>query len=92
MKAQDAVRHAISASGKSQAGISKSIGKTRNYVNALITQADNTGGTLGCDTVAGIASACDYALVLLPKGTEPPGSLVIDSPKKKRGAAPDKAE
>ncbi|MEG0376522.1 MAG: hypothetical protein RR505_09655 [Raoultibacter sp.] len=79
MKAQDAVRHAISESGKTQAGVSKSIGKTRNYVNALVNQADTTGGTLGCETVAGIADACDYALVLLPKGTEPPGSLVIGS-------------
>lgn len=80
MKAQDAVRHAIAESGNSQAGVSKSIGKTRNYVNALVSQADTTGGTLGCETVAGIAEACDYALVLLPKGTEPPGSLVIGSP------------
>lgn len=80
MKAQDAVRHAITVSGKSQSGVSKSIGKTRNYVNALVSQADATGGTLGCDTVAGIAVACDYALVLLPKGSEPPGSLVIDPP------------
>lgn len=82
MKAQDAVRKAISSAGKSQSGVSKSVGKTRNYVNALVTQADNTGGSLGCDTVAGIASACDYALVLLPKGTEPPGSLVIDPPER----------
>ncbi len=82
MKAQDALRVAISSSGKSQAGISKSIGKTRNYVNAQVTQADNTGGTLECGTVAGIASACDYALVLGPKGSEPPDSLVIDPPEK----------
>lgn len=82
MKAQDALREAISSSGKSQAGISKSIGKTRNYVNALVTQADATGGTLECGTVAGIANACDYALVLIPRGTEPPGSLVIDPPAK----------
>lgn len=89
MKAQDAVRHAISVSGKSQSGVSKSIGKTRNYVNALVSQADNTGGTLGCDTVAGIASACDYALVLLPKDTVPEGSLVIDPPDKNRRVSSD---
>ena len=79
MKAQDAIRQVIATSGNSQAGVSKSIGKTRNYVNALVAQADTTGGTLGCETVAGIAAACDYALVLLPKGSEPPGALFIDT-------------
>lgn len=78
VKAQDAVRKALETSGMSQSGASKAIGKTRNYVNAVVSQADATGGTLGCDTVAAIAGACGYSLALLPAGTEAPGAIVID--------------
>lgn len=80
MKAQEAVRKIIANSGKSQAGVSKAMGKTRNYVNAIVTQADSTGGTLGCETLAGIASACGYSLAVMPAGDVPSSALVIDPP------------
>ncbi len=81
MKAQDAIKEVVTASGKSQAGVSKAVGKTRNYVNALVAQADATGGTLGCDTVAGIADACGYSLAVIPHADVPGSALVIDPPK-----------
>lgn len=82
MKAQDIVREVISVSGMSQAGVSKNVGKTRNYVNALVTQADATGGSLGCDTLAAMLDVCGYALVALPRPDVPDSALVIDPPRK----------
>lgn len=80
MKIQEAIRTAIGSSGNTQAGVSKSVGKTRNYVNAALHQADVNEGTIGCDKAAAMLNVCGYSLVAIPKGTEPPGSLVIDPP------------
>lgn len=80
MKAQEAVREIIANSGISQAGVSKAMGKTRNYVNAIVTQADSTGGTLGCETLAGIAGVCGYSLAVMPAADVPSSALVIDPP------------
>lgn len=78
MKAQDAIRSALDRSGMSQSGASKALGKSRNYVNSLLTQADSTGGTIGCDTAASILGACGYSLTAIPNGEEPPEAITID--------------
>lgn len=80
MKAQDAIRKALENAGESQASASGKLGKSRNYVNSLLAQADATGGTIGCDTAAAMLGVCGYSLAAMPKGEEPSGALVIDPP------------
>ena len=78
MDTVDAVRKAVDASGKSMRAVSEELGRSSNYVYSSLEQSARKGGGLHSATLAGIAGVCGYSLALVPKGKEPPGSLVID--------------
>lgn len=62
MQVMDAVRHIISSSGKGGYGLSKELGKSRSYVSVLLRAGD-----VKATTLATIAHACGYDLVLVQR-------------------------
>lgn len=80
MDTLQAVRSAVKESGNSMRGVSEAIGRTPNYLNSTVRRSELSGGGLNSPTLARVADTCGYSLALIPKGTEPPGALVIDPP------------
>ena len=74
MYAMDAVRACASKCGKSLYRVSLDMGKSRQYVNSVITQ----GSTPKADTLARMLDVCGYELVALPKGDRPKTGIKID--------------
>lgn len=60
MDAKEAVRRMVEASGRSASDVSRSIGKSRNYIGVLIAQ----GSDPRTRNLARIAHECGYRLVL----------------------------
>ncbi len=78
MKAHEALKQVLAESGNTPATISLRVGKTRNYISALLAQAERTGGSLTCSTLSSLADACNYSLVLVPKGCEVAGAIPVE--------------
>ena len=75
LNAKQAFRTIADASGLSRRALSAALGKTDNYISALLSQ----GRAPGSDLMAAIAQACGYTLALIPHGsTLPRGSIVLD--------------
>ena len=73
MYAMDALKQAAENSGKSLYAISLGIGKSRQYVNSVITR----GSTPQCDTMARMLETCGYGLYCMPIGKAPKDALQI---------------
>ena len=75
MDAKSAMRHIVKNSGKAKAAISRELGKSDNYINAMHVMQRSPGS----DVLAAIAQACGYTLALVPHGSAlPSGSIVLD--------------
>ena len=74
MDVWDAVREAAASSDMNNSSISRSIGRSRQFVSTLIGQHANT--TL--DNAALMLASCGYRLCAV-KGKPPKGALVIDT-------------
>lgn len=74
MNAMEAVREAASRSGVSLIQIGPSMGKTRSYVSAKITNGtDPQAGTL-----AAMLAPCGHVLCAVPESDVPKSALVIE--------------
>lgn len=62
MRAIDALRRMLDASGTSQYAASKRMGKSVTYVQTTLKN-----NTMGADKLAEVAAVCGYRLVLIPK-------------------------
>lgn len=73
MRTSDAIAHIIERSGKSRSAISIELRKSRNFITSSFSQS---GGDWSpqADTLAAIARACGYSLVLEGSGER----IVID--------------
>ena len=60
MRVDEAIRHMCEATGGGTVTVSKAMGKTRSYLSALLSR----GTVPKADTLAQIAQACGYELVL----------------------------
>lgn len=74
MYAMDALKIAAEKSGKSLYAISIGIGKSRQYVNSVITR----GSTPQCNTMSRMLEVCGYQLVAISKDRVTSDMLVID--------------
>ena len=63
MDASEAIRMMIKLSGKSGRKVAREIGRSESFVSASLAQ----GVCPRVDTLARVASACGYELVLVPK-------------------------
>ena len=75
MYAMDALRIAANNSGITLSKIGLSLGKSRQYVNAIITG----GNTPKCDTMAAMLNVCGYELAAIPADAIPDNAIVIDA-------------
>lgn len=73
MRTHEALTHIIERSGKSKSAISLELGKSRNFITSSFTQSGGEWNPQG-DTLAAIAGACGYSLVLEGNGER----IVID--------------
>ena len=85
MNTTEALRAIIADTGESNRVISARMNRSGNYVTSLLRQAERMGADMNASTVAGIAAACGYALVLVPVGKVDGDMLVIDPPSKEVG-------
>lgn len=76
MDTNEAMREAVSNAGMSLRSASFALGKSENWLSSTLQRSGSSSG----DTLASLGALCGYSLALVPKGTEPPGSLVIDPP------------
>ena len=74
MYAMDAVKEAAGNAGISLYRVSLDMGKSRQYVNSVITR----GSTPQADTLARMLDVCGYKLVAVPGDNVPSDALVID--------------
>lgn len=74
MKATQAIRTIARASNKTLSGISKGIGKTPQYINAIIT----SGSSPRVSTLLPIFDTCGYAICAIRKDRIPIDAIVID--------------
>lgn len=72
MKIYEAIDRMLETSGETKAGVSGALGKHRNYLSSTIYQK----AVPKTDTMAEIANAMGYELVLRGHGEE----IVIDAP------------
>lgn len=73
MYAMDALKQAATNAGISLYRISLDIGKSRQYVNSMITR----GSTPQCDTMARMLDVCGYGLYAIPYKDAPTDALQI---------------
>lgn len=66
MQVNDAIDQMLDTSGMTKAGVSAALGKHRNYLSSTIYQ----GATPKIDTLANMAAAMGYKLVLVGHGEE----------------------
>ena len=64
MKTGEAIRHMCEVAGKGTVEVSGDIGRGRSYVGSILSR----GSTPQADTLAEIAEACGYELVLIGHG------------------------
>lgn len=75
MRSMDALKKAAIDKKISLSDISKSMGKTRGYINATITRNSEPK----VNTYVCMLDACDYALCAIPKDKVTNDMLVIDN-------------
>ncbi|MBR3224385.1 MAG: helix-turn-helix domain-containing protein [Atopobiaceae bacterium] len=63
MNANDAMRAMIEASGKSGRQVAREIGRSESFVSSTLAQ----GVCPRVDTLARVAEACGYEIVIVPK-------------------------
>ena len=63
MNANDAMRAMIEASGKSGRQVAREIGRSESFVSSTLAQ----GVCPRADTLARVAEACGYKIVIVPK-------------------------
>lgn len=68
METTDCIKHIIGKSGKSGIKVSQSLGRSDYYISTAISN----GRDVGCSTMAAIAEACGYELILKGHGEEIP--------------------
>ena len=73
MEAMEALRIAAQNSGVALGNIGLSMGKSRQYVNAIMTK----GNTPRTDTLARMLDVCGYGLYAIPYEQAPEGALRI---------------
>ena len=73
MNANDAMRAMIEASGKSGRQVAREIGRSESFVSSTLAQ----GVCSRADTLARVAEACGYEIVIVPKNVA--GNLADDS-------------
>lgn len=66
MKTGEAIRHMCEVSGKGTIEVSSDIGRGRSYVGSILSR----GSTPQADTLAKIAEACGYELMLVGNGEQ----------------------
>ena len=71
----DAVRALATRTGHSLRSLSVAFGRSPNFIANTL----NRGSDMTCNTLACIAKACGYALVLVPTRDVPPTALVVDA-------------
>lgn len=72
----DVLRDVSKDAGISFAGIAESMGRNRNYV----TNNASRGSAPNVDNAAAMLAACGYELCAVPRGSVPPGALVVEPP------------
>lgn len=82
MKTTDAMHAAIDASGMSSRAVSVKMGKSANYVSAVIASSRNKGGGVYSATLANLADVCGYALALVPVADLPDTAITVDPPER----------
>lgn len=82
MQVLDAITGIVTASGRSWRDISNAMGKSDNYLSATVAQSKRKAGDVRSATLAEVAAACGYALVLVPEGEVPDGAIKVDPPVK----------
>ena len=75
MYAMDALKQAANKAGISLYRISIDIGKSRQYVNSMITR----GSTPQCDTMARMLDVCGFGLYAIPYEDAPKDAIQITS-------------
>ena len=70
MNATECIQHMIKTSGKRGVRVSSELGKSKNYISAMIAQQNDPS----CQTMAAIAKVCGYDLILKGHDEE----IVID--------------
>ena len=78
MNSMDALRAVAADAGVPITHIGRAMGKRDNYVSVAI----NKGTDPKAGTLAAMAEACGYALVLLPADDVPDGAVKVDPPAK----------
>ena len=73
MYAMNTVKQAALSSGLTLSNVSVNMGRTRQYVNAVITQ----GSTPRADTLARMLDVCGYGLYAIPYADAPAGALQV---------------
>ena len=73
MYAMDAVKQAANRAGLTLYRVSLDMGKTRQYVNNIITR----GSVPQADTLARMLDICGYSLCAIPKDKVPEDALII---------------
>lgn len=74
MKTGDAIKAMAKDSGRSVRGVSQAMGRNPDYLGMTLSR----GSVPKADTLARAAEACGYRLALVPAGSLPDDSLVID--------------
>lgn len=76
MDTNDVMRAMIDSAGLSRRAASRALGRSDSWLrNTLARPGSSTG-----DTIALLADVCGYELCAVPRGSVPPGGLVIDPP------------
>ena len=76
MNTNGAMREIVNRAGISQRAASERMGRSPNWLGATLARQ----GSSEAVTLASLASACGYALVLVPKDAVDGSMLVIDPP------------
>lgn len=81
MDTNDAMRAMVGRAGLSLRGASLALGKSPAWLANTLARP----GSSEAVTVAAVADLAGYALCAVPRGSVPPGAIVIDPPPGKNG-------
>lgn len=74
MRVHDAIRKMLAGTGNSARGVSAAIGRGPTFLSATFTHARS----MQTNTLAAVAAACGYELVLRPREGDDGEAFVID--------------
>ena len=74
MRVHDAIRKMLAGTGNSALGVSAAIGRGPTFLSATFTHARS----MQTNTLAAVAAACGYELVLRPREGDDGEAFVID--------------